>query len=104
MPFVLVGYTIGLSLVLPLGAILGIMAFVYLGYLAALVLYFALYVLIVSERPTHDMRYFAWLPVFPLFAFATRLHSALAILQEMILKSHLDSSMAPWWVLRRTKF
>ena len=104
MPFVLVGYTIGLSLVLPLGAILGIMAFVYLGYLGALVLYFALYVLIVSERPTHDMRYFTWLPVFPLFAFATRLHSALAILQEMILKSHLDSSMAPWWVLRRTKF
>ena len=70
----------------------------------SLVLYFALYVLIVSERPAQDLRYFVWLPVFPLFAFVARLHCALAILQEMVLKSHLDSSMAPWWVLRRTKF
>lgn len=104
MPFVLVGYTIAMLNVLSLGAILGIMAFVYLAYLISLVLYYALYVLIVSERPADDLRYFVWLPVFPLFAFATRLHSAVAILQEMILKSHLDSSMAPWWVLRRTKF
>lgn len=104
MPFVLVAYTIGLLVVLPPGAILGIMAFIYLGYLISLVLYYALYVLIVSERPAQDLRYFVWLPVFPLFAFAARLHSALAILQEIVLKSHLDSSMAPWWVLKRTKF
>ena len=104
MPFVLAAYTIGLMLVLPFGALLGIMGFVYLGYLASLALYFGLYVLIVSERPGPDLRYFAWLPLFPLFAFANRLQSAIAILQEMTLKSHLDSSMAPWWVLRRTKF
>lgn len=104
MPFVLVAYTVGLLAVLPPGAILGIMAFIYLGYLVALLLYYALYVLIVSERPAQDLRYFAWLPVFPLFAFAARLHSAVAILQEIVLKSHLDSSMAPWWVLKRTKF
>jgi cellulose synthase/poly-beta-1,6-N-acetylglucosamine synthase-like glycosyltransferase len=104
MPFVLVAYTMGLAAVLPLGAILGIMAFVYLGYLVALALYFALYVLIVSERPAQDLHHAVWLPVFPLFAFAARVHSAVAILQEMVLKSHLDSSMAPWWVLRRTKF
>lgn len=104
MPFVLVAYTIGLLAVLPLGAILGILAFVYLGYLISLVLYYALYVLIVSERPAQDLRYFVWLPAFPLFAYAARLHCAVAILQEMLLKSHLDSSMAPWWVLRRTKF
>jgi cellulose synthase/poly-beta-1,6-N-acetylglucosamine synthase-like glycosyltransferase len=104
MPFVLVAYSAVLIGVLPFGAILGIMGFVYLGYLISLALYFALYVLIVSERPAQDLRYFVWLPVFPLFAFAARLHSAVAILQEVLLKSHLDSSMAPWWVLRRTKF
>ncbi|HEY9065794.1 MAG TPA: glycosyltransferase [Burkholderiaceae bacterium] len=104
MPFVLVFYTIALLAVLPLGAILGILAFVYLGYLISLVLYYALYVLIVSERPLQDLRYFVWLPAFPLFAYVARLHCAVAILQEMVLKSHLDSSMAPWWVLRRTKF
>lgn len=104
MPFVLVGYTAAMLMVLPLGAILGILGFVYLAYLVSLVLFYALYLLIVSERPADDLRYFVWLPVFPLFAFATRLHCAVAILQEMILKSHLDSSMAPWWVLKRTKF
>ncbi len=30
--------------------------------------------------------------------------SAFAILQDIFLTSHLDSSMAPWWVLRKTKF
>ena len=104
MPFVLIAYTIGLLALLPFGAILGITAFDYLGYLVALILYYALYVLIISERPTQDLRYFIWLPVFPLFAYAARIHSAFAILQELVLKSHLDSSMAPWWVLRRTKF
>jgi len=31
-------------------------------------------------------------------------HGAYAILQEIFLNSHLDSAMAPWWVLRKTKF
>lgn len=104
MPFVLVAYSLGLLMVLSPGAILGILAFVYTGYMSALSLYFALYVLIVSERPLQDLRYVTWLPLFPLFAFCARVHSAWAILQEMVFKSHLDSAMAPWWVLRRTKF
>jgi poly-beta-1,6-N-acetyl-D-glucosamine synthase len=104
MPFVLVAYSLGLLMILSPGAILGIFAFVYTGYMFALTLYFALYVLIVSERPLQDVRYVTWLPLFPLFAFCARVHSAWAILQEMVVKSHLDSAMAPWWVLRRTKF
>lgn len=104
MPFVIVAYTLLLFWLLPAGAALGVIAFVYLVYLAALAIYFALYLLAVSERPAGDLRYFAWLPLFPLFAFAARVHSAAALVQEMLLKSHLDSAMAPWWVLRRTKF
>lgn len=104
MPFVIVGYTAALLWVLPVGAALGVMSFVYLVYFAALALYFALYLLVVSERPLADLRYFGWLPLFPLFAFAARVHSAVAIVQELLMKTHLDSAMAPWWVLRRTKF
>ena len=42
--------------------------------------------------------------LFPAFAFVTRLWNGVATLSEMFMKSHLDSSMAPWWVLRKTRF
>jgi hypothetical protein len=42
--------------------------------------------------------------LFPGFAFITRTWNAVSTLAEMFTKSHLDSSMAPWWVLRKTKF
>ena len=40
----------------------------------------------------------------PAFTFVLRIWNALATLREMAMRSHLDSSMAPWWVLKRTKF
>ena len=62
------------------------------------------YVTLLSERRRYDLG-FAWvLLFFPAFAFVTRLWNGIATLAEMFLKSHLDSSMAPWWVLRKTKF
>jgi biofilm PGA synthesis N-glycosyltransferase PgaC len=104
MPFVIALYSIALFWELPAGSALGILAYVYLFYLLGLSFYFGLYLLAVSERPRYDLRYLGYLPLFPLFAYATRLHGAYAVLQEILLKSHLDSAMAPWWVLRKTKF
>lgn len=104
MPFMIVAYTGVLFWTLPAGAVLGVLGFVYVVYLAALVLYFLLYVVVVSERPLEDLGYLGWLVPFPLFAFVNRVHCSLSTLQEMFLKAHLDSSMAPWWVLRKTKF
>ena len=89
---------------LPLGSVVGVLAFIYLAYFAALLFYFLLYVVAVSERPWDDLAYLRFLPLFPLFAFANRIHCSFSILMEMFMKSHLDSSMAPWWVLRKTKF
>jgi cellulose synthase/poly-beta-1,6-N-acetylglucosamine synthase-like glycosyltransferase len=104
MPFMIVAYTGLLFWTLPAGAVLGVLAFVYLVYLAALLIFFLLYVVVVSERPHEDVAYLGWVVVFPLFAFVNRVHCSLSTLQEMFLKAHLDSSMAPWWVLRKTKF
>jgi cellulose synthase/poly-beta-1,6-N-acetylglucosamine synthase-like glycosyltransferase len=103
MPFVIVVYTLALFFKLPPGSILGILAFVYCLYLLALTFYLGLYVLAVSERPKQDLLYFLYLPLFPVFAFVSRVHSAFAILNEIVTKSHLDSAMAPWWVLRNTE-
>lgn len=104
MPFVIVLYTLLLFNTLPFGSALGILGFVYCVYLGALAMFFCLYLLAVSERPRQDLVYWLYLPLFPLFTFAARLHSAFAILHEMLLKAHLDSAMAPWWVLRNTRF
>ena len=104
MPFLIVGYTAFMLWMLPFGAVLGVLAFIYLAYLAALVFYHLLYIVAISERPRQDLAMLVFLPLFPAFAFVNRIQCAFSILVEMFLKSHLDSSMAPWWVLRKTKF
>jgi cellulose synthase/poly-beta-1,6-N-acetylglucosamine synthase-like glycosyltransferase len=104
MPFMIVAYTGLLFWTLPAGAVLGVLGFVYMVYLAALLLFFLLYVVVVSERPREDLGYLGLVCLFPLFAFVNRVHCSLSTLQEVFLKAHLDSSMAPWWVLRKTKF
>jgi biofilm PGA synthesis N-glycosyltransferase PgaC len=104
MPFLILVYSAYLFLTYNTGMVLGILLFVYLAYLAVLILFFTLYWLIVSERPQDDALYFLYLPLYPFFAFAERLNSTVALLHEMINRGHLDSAMAPWWVLRKTKF
>ena len=104
LPFLIVAYTGTMLFTMPLGVVLGVLAFIYLAYLAALLFYFLLYVVTVSERPRDDVWYLGFLPLFPLFAFVNRIHCSFSIMAEMFMKSHLDSSMAPWWVLRKTKF
>ena len=44
--------------------------------------------------------YFDLLLAFPGFTFLTRCWSAVATLNELLTRSHLDSAMAPTWVLR----
>lgn len=104
LPFLIVAYTGTMLFTMPLGVVMGVLAFIYLAYLAALLFYFLLYVVAVSERPRDDVWYLGFLPLFPLFAFVNRIHCSFSIMAEMFMKSHLDSSMAPWWVLRKTKF
>jgi biofilm PGA synthesis N-glycosyltransferase PgaC len=104
LPFVVMLYMSWVFFVYPAGYVLGVLAFVYLFYLLLSLAMYAEYIALISERPRYDLG-FAWvLLLFPAFAFLTRLWNGVATLTEMLLKSHLDSSMAPWWVLRKTKF
>jgi poly-beta-1,6-N-acetyl-D-glucosamine synthase len=104
MPFVVVGYTSYVLLVYPAAVVLGVLAFVYLFYLLLAALMYAEYWLLYSERKRQDLR-LAWLLlVFPAFTFLTRCWNAVATLNELLTKSHLESAMAPSWVLRRTKY
>jgi poly-beta-1,6-N-acetyl-D-glucosamine synthase len=103
LPFVLIAYMIWVFFVYPVGYVLGVLAFIYLFYLLLTVAMYAEYLLL-SERPKADLK-IAWVVLlFPGFAFITRAWNGVATLAELITSSHLDSSMAPWWVLRKTKF
>jgi biofilm PGA synthesis N-glycosyltransferase PgaC len=104
MPFLILFYSAYLLLTFDTGLVLGILFFVYLAYLAVLIIFFTLFWLIVSERPKSDALYFLYLPVYPFFAYFERVNSTIGLLNEMLNSGHLDSAMAPWWVLRKTKF
>jgi cellulose synthase/poly-beta-1,6-N-acetylglucosamine synthase-like glycosyltransferase len=103
-PFVVIAYTGYVFFAYSAGFVLGVFAFVYLFYLLLTVAMYLEYLLLYSERRAYDLR-FAWVIVLlPAFAFVTRCWNGVATLMELTTGAHLDSSMAPPWVLRRTKF
>jgi len=51
LPFMIVGYTLVLFWLLPVGIVLGLLGFIYICYFAALLFYFFLYLVAISERP-----------------------------------------------------
>jgi len=104
LPFVVIGYMGWMFVAHPIVEVIGVFALVYLFYVLLTAVMYLEYLALLSERRRHDLR-FAWLVLlFPAFAFVTRLWNGMATLAEMFMKSHLDSSMAPWWVLRKTRF
>ena len=101
LPFLIVGYTLVGLVVLPLPAIAVLATLIYAVYLLqTLVLYLA-GLLMVSERPWQDLKLAIALPVFPAFMFVLRGWGVVCTLNEMFRRSHEETSMAPWWVLRR---
>ena len=102
-PFIIVGYTIICILILPWATFVALSVIVYIFYLAVMMLQFLLMLLLVSERPGKDVRLLPLLPLFPLAMFVIRCWSAVAMLNELFRRGHEETSMAPWWVLRRSR-
>ena len=103
LPLLIVAYTVWLFVFHPASHVLGVLGLIYVVYLGIAATLYALFLLLVSERPRQDLRLLAVVPLFPLFSFAARSWSALAILNEAWRDAHEETSMAPWWVLRRTR-
>ena len=105
LPFMIVGYTIVTAFVLPWQTLFALIVLVEAVYLVVLTVQFLLTVALLSDRPMQDLRLLPLLPLFPVASFVIRCWSAVAILNELWRRSHEESSMAPWWVLRRaTRF
>jgi poly-beta-1,6-N-acetyl-D-glucosamine synthase len=101
LPFVIVAYSVGLLLAYPWQFLLSIGITIYLMYLAILSLFYAMLLVAVTERPSQDAKLTIWLPIYPFYALFMRLVCLFALLNEIVRRSHEESSMAPWWVLKR---
>ena len=104
MPFIIIFYSMYVFALYSAGFVLAVWVLVYLVYLGITSLLYLAYISMLSERRKDDIKLIWVIPLVPFFTFALRVWNALATLKEMITKSHLDSSMAPWWVLQKTKF
>ena len=105
LPFIIFSYTLLALFVLPGRTLLFLFLLIYLLYLLITALMFGAMMLLVSDRPRQDLTLGMLVPVFPLFMLFMRCWSAVAMLNEMFRRGHEESSMAPWWVLKRaTRF
>ena len=103
LPFIIIGYTALMLFTLPWQTVLALAVLVEVVYFLVLALQYLLMLIMVSERPGQDLQLAPFLPLFPVAMFMVRCWSAVAILNELWRRSHEESSMAPWWVLRKAK-
>lgn len=105
LPFIIVGYSLLMLFTLPWQTVVTLALLVELVYLVVLTMQFLLMLGLISERPRQDIRLLPLLPLFPAAMFVIRCWSAVAILNELLRRSHEETAMAPWWVLRKaTRF
>ncbi len=103
LPFIIICYLIYISIKFSHHAIIGLFLMLYFYYLTITFAMFFLFLLLVSERPKADRRFIPWLFLSPVYNFMMRIMSFFFIMNEILFKGHKDSSMAPWWVNRKTK-
>ncbi len=101
LPFVIVAYTLMAVFMLSLPAFVFLFGLIYLLYFSVTVVLYLNLLIMVSERPKEDLKLIPFLPLFPIFMMIMRCWSAVAILNEMWRRGHEESSMAPWWVLKK---
>ena len=76
-------------------------ATIYGAYLLLATLQYIVAIMLCSDRLQRDLRLMPILFVFPIAMFTIRCWSAVAMLNELFRRGHEETSMAPWWVLRR---
>ncbi len=105
LPFLIFSYTLLALFVLPGKTLLFLFVLIYALYLTITAMLFCAMLLMVSDRPAKDVVLGLLVPFFPLFMLLLRCWSAVAMLNEIFRRGHEESSMAPWWVLKRaTRF
>lgn len=103
LPLLVVIFSVYMVIVYPLKFVLALMLMLYFVYLFLSALIFVVYIGLVSERKKEDLKSAKWLFLYPVYQFFMRLITAFSMVNEVVRRSHEESSMAPWWVLKRGK-
>ncbi|MDF1678302.1 MAG: glycosyltransferase [Legionellaceae bacterium] len=103
LPAVVVCYLMLIIIKFSYHAIIAMFVMLYFYYLVITFMMFFLFLLLVSERPKDDSRFIKWLFINPLYNMVIRITAFFFLMNEILFKGHQDSSMAPWWVIRKTK-
>ncbi len=104
LPFVIVIYLIWIVLTRPADQVMAGLILIYGLYLLISLVMTVISIAMLSERRGEDLPLLLLLPLFPLYRGVMRLWSTVAILAEIVLETHKDSSMAPWWILKRSRY
>ncbi len=103
LPFIIVFYTVVLFFKFSLPLVIFIFIIIYIYYLFVGLFMYLLFLILVSERPKQDFYMIGWVFLMPVYQQVMRFMATFFILNEIIFKGHEETSMAPWWVLRKTK-
>ncbi|HJO94510.1 MAG TPA: glycosyltransferase, partial [Victivallales bacterium] len=101
-PFMTIIYTIYLFFAFSLGFALTMLIVTYIYYLLTTIILFTIYILFASERKAKDFKFIVMIPFMPIYQYVMRIWTAVATVFELTLSTHKDSSMAPWWVIKKT--
>ncbi|MEI6287003.1 MAG: glycosyltransferase [Bacillota bacterium] len=102
-PFLSIIYLVWLFVKFSLAFALTMMVLTYLYYLCSTTVLFILYLLFVSDRKQKDSKFMPYIPLMPMYQLVMRVVTAVATVSELVLATHKDTSMAPWWVIRKTE-
>lgn len=104
MPFLVLLYSAHMLVAYSLGHFFAILFLVYFVYLLLTSAFFLQYLCMVSRDKGKDLA-LAWvIPFYPLYTFSFRILMVWFLLRELFGKAHLDSAMAPYWVLRKGRY
>ncbi|NLS12973.1 glycosyltransferase family 2 protein [Vibrio sp. SM6] len=103
LPLLVVIFTVYMLIVYPVALVAALLVLLYLIYLVLSGVMFVVYIALVSERAKADVKFTKWLFLYPIYQFCMRLITAFSMVNEVVRRGHEESSMAPWWVLKRGK-
>lgn len=103
LPILVVIFSVYMLITYPLKFVIALTLLLYIVYFTLSMLLFIVYLGLVSERKSDDLKAIIWLPLYPIYQFLMRLITAFSMVNEVVRRSHEESSMAPWWVLKRGK-
>jgi cellulose synthase/poly-beta-1,6-N-acetylglucosamine synthase-like glycosyltransferase len=104
MPFMIILYLTFVLFVMPFYNAVALFLLMYVFYVFVGLATWIFAILLVSERQALDLKMTGWVLLLPFYSLLIRLNSAFATLWDLVGKGHEDTSMAPWWTTKKSKF